>query len=135
MQRNLISLALLLSTSFATSACTCPLDKDGVLKMGRDVETELPLGSNKDQVAKFLDDRRIDRRGHMEIMDTTRFNKLEQMMGSVYGGEPYGNLVFFFRDGKLVEWWVESGCGGGCYSMRANKSLYRPTGAHDCYDP
>jgi len=103
--------------------------------MGRDVETQLPLGSTKDQVSKFLDDRGIDRGGHMEIMDSTRYNNLEQMMGSVYGGEPYGNLVFFFRDGKLVEWWVQSGCGGGCYSMRANKPMYKPTGVHDCYDP
>ncbi|HET9785651.1 MAG TPA: hypothetical protein VFP47_00870 [Pyrinomonadaceae bacterium] len=135
MRRSLISLVLLLAACLATPACTCPLDKDGVLRIGREVETQLPLGSTKDQVAKFLDDRHIDRRGHMEIMDTTKYNKLEQIMGSVYGGEPYGNLVFFFRDGKLVEWWVESGCGGGCYSMRANKSIYRPTGMHDCYDP
>ena len=45
-------------------------------------------------------------------------------------------LLFFFRDGKLVEWWVESDCGGGCYSMRANKSSYKNTnaGLSDCYE-
>ena len=135
MRRNIISLVFLILAYIATPACTCPLDKDGVLKMGREVETQLPLGSTKDQVAKFLDDRHIERGGHMELMDTTKYNKLEQIMGSVSGGEPYGNLVFFFRDGKLVEWWVQSVCGGGCYSMRADKSIYRPTGIHDCYDP
>ena len=116
-------------------ARACPLDTQGVLKMGRQVEAELPLGSTKAQVARFLDDRHIDRGGHTENMDTTKYNKLEQIIGNVYGGEPYGNLVFFFRDGKLVEWWVESGCGGGCYSMRANQRMYRSTGVHDCYDP
>jgi len=126
---------LLLAACLATPGCTCPLDKASVVSMGREVETQLPLGSTKDQVAKFLDDRHIARGGHMDLMDTTKYSNLEQIMGSVSGGEPYGNLVFFFRDGKLVEWWIKSDCGGGCYSMRANKSMYRPTGLHDCYDP
>jgi hypothetical protein len=104
--------------------------------MGQKVETELPLGSTKAQVTKFLDDMHIEHNGHMQIMDTHRYDKLDQIDGNVVShAEPAGNLVFFFRDDRLVEWWVDSGCGGGCYSMRANKSLYRPTGVHDCYDP
>jgi hypothetical protein len=129
------SILLFIFACLTLGACRCQLEKDDVLRFGHEIETELPLGSTPTQVAKFLDDRHIDRGGRMEIMDTNRYNKLEQIMGSIYAGEPYGNLVFFFRDGKLVEWWVESGCGGGCYSMRANKSIYRPTGVHDCYDP
>jgi hypothetical protein len=106
--------------------------------MGQRVETELPLGSTKDQVAKFLDDMHIERGGSLQIMDSNRYDKLEQIHGNVYsfsGGEPAGNLIFFFSDGKLVEWWVSSGCGGGCYSMRAGQRMYRPNGIHDCYDP
>ena len=106
--------------------------------MGRKIETDLPPGSTKAQVTQFLDDMHIERGGHITVMDTTRYRNLEQIAGNVYsysGAEPSGNLVFFFSDGKLVEWWVDSGCGGGCYSMRANKSQYRPTGVNDCYDP
>ncbi|HLE64369.1 MAG TPA: hypothetical protein VI750_14555 [Pyrinomonadaceae bacterium] len=132
------SILLLLFACAASAACGCRLDRDAVLQMGRKVETELPLGSTKDQVTKFLDDMHIEHGGRMHIMDTSRYDKLDQIDGNVLsysGSEPAGNLVFFFSDGKLVEWWVDSGCGGGCYSMRANKSEYRANGVHQCYDP
>jgi len=106
--------------------------------MGHQVETELPLGSTREQVTKFLDDMHIEHGGRTRIMDTTRYDNLDQIEGSVYsyaGGEPAGDLVFFFRDGKLVEWWVDSGCGGGCYSMRGNNPMYRTGVTHECYDP
>src|SRR6266446_5484442 len=116
-----LSIVLLLSASVATAACGCRLEKDNVLKMGRKVETELPLGSTKAQVSKFLDDLHIEHGpSGLEILDTHKYDKLEQIYGSISGGEPEGYLVFFFHDGKLVEWWVSSLCGGGCYSMRAN---------------
>ena len=101
------------------------------------METELPLGSTKAQVAKFLGDMHIEHSsGGWQILDTNRYDKLEQINGNVEGfGEPGESLNFFFRDGKLVEWWVFSWCGGGCYSMRANKSMYRNGVTHQCYDP
>lgn len=138
MRLQKLSIVLLLLASVATAACGCRLDSDEVLKMGQRIETELPLGSTKAQVAKFLDDMHIEHSGHVQVMDTRRYDNLEQIDGSVLsysGGEPAGNFVFFFLDDKLVEWWVESGCGGGCYSRRADKSVYRPTSVHQCYDP
>ena len=132
------SIVLLLLACIATGACRCRLEKDDVLKMGQKIETELPLGSTKAQVSKFLDDMHIEHGGRVQVMDSHRYDTLEQINGNVLsssGGEPSGNLVFFLRDDRLVEWWVDSGCGGGCYSRRANKSTYRPTGVNDCYDP
>ena len=109
-------------------------------QMGQQVERELPLGSTPAQVTKFLDDQHI-KNGHggWKFYDTHRYDGLEQIEGNIQGGRsdtPAGNLDFFFRDGKLVEWWVESDCGGGCYSMRAKQSSYRNTNAgfSDCYE-
>jgi len=131
-------IVLLLLATVATAACGCRLNRVEVQRLGQRIETELPLGSSTAQVTKFLEDMHIEHTGHVEIMDTRRYNNLEQIDGNVLsysGGEPAGNLVFFFRDGKLVEWWVDSGCGGGCYSRRTNKSEYRPNGLNQCYDP
>jgi len=131
------SMVLLLLACVATAACGCRLNINEVLRMGQRVETELPLGSSKAQVTKFFNDMHIERGGHIQFMNT-RYDNLDQIIGSVFsysGGEPAGQLVFFFRDDRLIEWWVESGCGGGCYSMRANQRMYRPTGVNDCYDP
>jgi hypothetical protein len=108
--------------------------------MGRKVETELPSGSAAAQVTKFLDDMHIDNGpGGYQLMDTHKYDGLQQISGRMYSygrGEPAGDLIFFFRDGKLVEWWVASDCGGGCYFMRANKSSYKNTnaGLSDCYE-
>ena len=139
MRLQRLSIVILLLAGVATAACGCRLDSDEVLKMGQRIETELPLGSSKAQVAKFLDDIHIKpSRGRVQVMDTRRYDNLEQIVGSVLsysGGELAGNFVFFFRDDKLVEWWVDSECGGGCYSRRADKSVYRPNDIHDCYDP
>jgi hypothetical protein len=118
------------------AACGCPLNEKDVHRISRRIETELPVGSNKAQVTKFLDDMHIQHGCCLEIYDTDRYNKLEQIKGNVYGfGEPAGRLIFFFQEGKLVEWWVESDCGGGCYSMRGGKPTYRRGVAHECYDP
>jgi len=127
---------LLLSVWVASAACGCPLNEAQVHKLGRRIETELPLGSTTAQVTKFLDDMHLNHGCCLEIFDTDRYRKLEQIEGNVEGfGEPGGRLIFFVQDGKLVEWWVESECGGGCYSMRANKPMYRVGVAHECYDP
>jgi hypothetical protein len=136
MQLPKFSIVPLLWLCFATAGCSCPFDRDGVLNIARKVETELPLGSTPPQVAKFLDDMHIEHTGHIRIFDTHRYDKLDQITANIVShAEPAGNLVFFFRDGKLVEWWVESGCGGGCYSMRGNKPMYRNGVTNECYDP
>jgi hypothetical protein len=136
-----LSIVVLLFACVATAACGCRFAKDDdVRQMGQSVETALPLGSTPAQVTKFLDDQHI-KNGHggWQFYDTHRYDGLEQIEGNIQGGRsdtPAGNLLFFFRDGKLVEWWVESDCGGGCYSMRGNKSSYKNTNAgfSDCYE-
>jgi hypothetical protein len=133
------SIVVLLLASIATASCGCRLAKDDVLQMGRKVETELPLGSTPAQVTKFLDDQHIENGpGGIQIFDTHRYDRLEKVSGYIYSygrGEPAGDLHFFFRDGKLVEWWVSSDCGGGCYSIRGNKPMYRQGVTNECYDP
>jgi len=134
------SILILLFATAATAACGCRLANDDVLHLGRKVETELPIGSTPAQITKFLDDLHIENGpGGVQVMDTHTYDGLQQVSGHMYsytGGESAGNLFFFFRDGKLVEWWVASDCGGGCYFMRANKSSYKNTnaGLSDCYE-
>ncbi len=98
MRLQKLSIVLLLLSSVATAACGCRLDRDEVLKIGQRIETELPLGSTKAQVTKFLDDMHNEHGGRIEIMDTTRYNNLEQILGNVYsfsGGEPAGTWSSF----------------------------------------
>jgi len=141
MRLQQLSILGLLFAIVATAACGCRFAKDDdVRQLGQRVERELPLGSTPAQVTKFLDEMHI-KNGHggWEFFDTHRYDGLEQVEGRIYSGlrdTPAGNLLFFFRDGKLVEWWVMSGCGGGCYSMRADKSSYKNTNAgfSDCYE-
>jgi len=131
----------LLFASIATAACGWSLcEDDDVQQMGRRVQMALPLGSTPAQVTKFLDDIHIENgHGGWEFYDTHRYDGLEQIEGRIRIGlrdTPAANLLFFFRDSKLVEWWVQSDCGAGCYSMRANGSMYRPASvSHRCYDP
>ena len=141
MRLSQLSIVALLFATSATAACGCRFAKgDDVRQLGRKVETDLPLGSTPAKVTKFLDEMHIKNgAGGLQIMDTHRYDGLEQIEGNIQGGRsdtPAGNLLFFFRDGKLVEWWVESDCGGGCYSMRANKSSYKNTNAgfSNCYE-
>ena len=138
MRLSLPSILLLFAT-LATAACGCRLARDDVLHMGRKVETELPLGSTPAQVTQFLDDMHIENGpGGLSDMASHRYDGLQQVSGHVYSylrDEPAGAMHFFFRDGKLVEWWVESQCGGGCYSMRVDGHMYRNNVRNECYDP
>ncbi len=141
MQLRRLSIVVFLLAYISASGCVCTFATESdVRQLGQQVERALPLGSTPAQVTKFLDDQHIkNAHGGWQFYDTHRYDGLEQIEGNIQGGRsdtPAGNLFFFFRDGKLVEWWVESDCGGGCYSIRGNKSSYKNTnaGTLDCYE-
>jgi hypothetical protein len=117
---------ILLTASVVMAGCACGASTNGVEKMGRRVESELPIGSTEAQVAKFLDQMDVK---HGEPMVSTydenpRHRGLLQTGGTIenfWHSEPSMYLNFYFdKDGKLVESTVTNACGRGCYSIRPN---------------
>ena len=101
--RPLLVLLILLSMP------TCS-NKSAVQNMRRVVESQLPAGSAKAQVVRFLDDRKINHSDallYAEDPPDPKYGRLRRMGGVVtnfFGSEPSIQLTFYFdqRD-RLVK--------------------------------